>query len=389
LSEEEGAADEYDGGRPLGLYLLVGVIVVLVAVSGMFAIGYIPPLAKIGSHTTSTSSTRSVVPFITVTTTIPPSTTTITGPGTTTTITNSTTITTTTSTTSTSTKTTTQTIVTTTVSTSTTSTTIYTPTTTTSTTITTTTTTIAPPSPLSINVTMRPGGIPATLHPGESFVFSVTVNSTLPMTSGSLSAYQATPLNTPLVTTFYPSLPESLTPVQGISYYTLTGTIGQGAPVGSYEVDVTMAANSPVNNTQMSVTKQFLINVVEPLTFTGFKFVNATTQFNGTCIQLPLGSMTVPTWGFQCRINAAPMVNGTVAFMVSNAASVPICIQTSFASGSMTGFVNMNPYPFCPDGAPGVYIPAGAVNYAFNYEIQNGGFAGAQNGFFTFVRTAT
>jgi hypothetical protein len=393
LSEDEGAAEEYEGGRPLGLYLLVGVIVALVAVSGMFAIGYIPPLAKIGNHTTSTTRTGSVQ-FITVTSTYPGPTTTTTLPATT--VTNSTTITKTTisPSTSTSTLTSTQTVTSTSVSTSTASTTVYTSTITTSTsttftTTTTTTTTIAPLGPLAMSVTLTPAGTPATLRPGESFLLNVTVQSKLPSTFASLTAYQDTPGNTPVVVSFFPDLPESLTPVVGTSYYTVSGTVSQNAPIGSYVLNVELNANSPVNNTQMSLTKQFIINLIEPLSFIGFKFVKPNSQFNGTCAQLPLGTVSIPTWVYQCKINAAPMVNGTMDFNVTNSANVPICIQTSFGSSSMNAFVNMNPYPFCPNGAPGVYVPADRSNYVFTYTIENGDTAGAQTAFFTFERLAT
>lgn len=67
------------------------------------------------------------------------------------------------------------------------------------------------------------------------------------------------------------------------------------------------------------------------------------------------------------------MANGTITFTVSKAANVPICIQTAFDSGSMTGFVNMNPYPFCPNGATGVFVPAGAANYVFVCTIEKRG----------------
>jgi len=52
----------------------------------------------------------------------------------------------------------------------------------------------------------------------------------------------------------------------------------------------------------------------------------------------------------------------------------------------MTGFVNMNPYPFCPNGVPGVYVPANVTNWSFTYVVENGNTAGAQTVFFLFQK---
>jgi hypothetical protein len=53
----------------------------------------------------------------------------------------------------------------------------------------------------------------------------------------------------------------------------------------------------------------------------------------------------------------------------------------------MTGFVKMNPYPFCPNGGSGLYIPAGAVSWVITFAIENGTTAGAQTISFTFTRS--
>jgi len=57
-------------------------------------------------------------------------------------------------------------------------------------------------------------------------------------------------------------------------------------------------------------------------------------------------------------------------------------------SATMTGFIKMNPYPFCPNGGPGHCIPAGAVNRAITFAIENGTTAGAQTISFTFTRSS-
>ena len=91
---------------------------------------------------------------------------------------------------------------------------------------------------------------------------------------------------------------------------------------------------------------------------------------------------------WQCAVNAAPDVNGTMDFNVTNAADVPICVQTSLQSSTMTGYVNMDPYPYCPSGGPGVYVPADVTNWPLTYTVTNGGSAGAQTVFFTFLRSS-
>jgi len=52
----------------------------------------------------------------------------------------------------------------------------------------------------------------------------------------------------------------------------------------------------------------------------------------------------------------------------------------------MTGLVSMTPYPFCPGGGPGVFVPAGASNWPFTFLLSNGQAAGRQTVFFTFQR---
>jgi len=369
----------------------------MVAVSGMFAIGFIPPLAKVGNHgsanNSSTTSRQSVV-FVTVTSTSPPLTSTLSIPGqdvtTTTTSVSTTTTTSPVTTTSTQTSTLTTTSLTTTTSTST----IYTGTitstntfTTTSTTLTTTTTTIAPPPPLTMDVTMSPGGNPTTLHAGEFFTVGITVQSTVPVSGASIYAYQVAPPDTPNIVTFYPAVPESVEPVVGTSHYTLEGTVSTGAPAGFYEVDVEISAINAHNNTSYSLTQQYIVHTVEPLSFTGYTFVTPNTQFNGTCKTESFQGVTTPIWGFQCGVNAAPMVNGTITFTVSNAANVPICVQSSFGSVSMSAFVKNSPYPFCPNGRPGVYVPASASGFEISFEVENGPNAGAQTISFTFLRS--
>jgi hypothetical protein len=390
LSERAAEYDdgEYEEGRPLGLYILVGVVIALVAVSGLFAIGFIPPVAKIGGHGTGTgTSTRTsgTIQFITVTSTYAGPTTTVSVPGQNTTLTSSTVLTTTQTSTATSTQTSTQTL--TSVSTATSVSTIFQPTTTTTTITNTTTTTVAPTSPLSINVTLNPPANPATLYPGELFTISVSVYNTIPLTNLSLDAYQLAPGSTPLVTSFYPLLPESVAPVLGNSFYTIQGFITQAAPVGVYQIYVEVAGYSLTGTTILGVSQQYLVSLVEPLTF-GAYHLNATANFNGTCTPsvLPVNGLT--DWNFSCGISAAPMAVGNMTFAVTNAADVPICIQTSLDSGTMTGFVNMNPYPFCPDGSPGVYVRASTTNFVFTYTLENGATAGNQTVFFTFARSA-
>ena len=388
--DDDSADDEYDGGRPVGLYVLVGVIIVLAGVSGMFAIGYIPPILKTGSQTTTTS-TRPSVQFVTITSTSPPVTSTTSLPGKNSTAYSVVTAFLTSTSTATSTQTSTQTVTTPVPTTMTASTTVYTSTSTTITSLTTTTTTVAPPAPLTINVTMNPPANPSTLHAGEYFSFGITINSTLSFTNASIFAYQVAPNGTPNIVSFYPQLPESVQPVKGTSYYIVQGSVSQGAPSGNYEIDVQVNANSVQNGqTQVTgVTKQFLAHVVEPLTFVSYAFVNTTAQFNGTCNSISFDHPSVPTWGWQCNVAAAPEANGTITFKVSNAANVPICIQTSLGSGTMTGFVKMNPYPFCPNGGSGVYVPAGANSWVITFAIENGTTAGAQTISFTFTRNAS
>jgi hypothetical protein len=65
------------------------------------------------------------------------------------------------------------------------------------------------------------------------------------------------------------------------------------------------------------------------------------------------------------REHRGPNATGKIIFNVTNSADVPICISTSLQSSAMTGSVNMNPYPFCPNGAPGVYAPANVTNCSF------------------------
>jgi len=392
MSEAEGAEDEgeYESGRPTGLYLLVGVIVLLVVVSGMFAIGYIPPLLKNGTATTSTHGTAQ---FITITTTLAPVTSVSTVAGKDSTTTSTSVVTSTLpGATTTQTSTLTQTVSTVSTATVTSSTVVTVPTvsTTTTTQTTTTTATTTPTNPLTIDVAMNPSASPAVLHAGETFTITITIQNRLYNTAVSLYAYQVTPSGTPIVVSFYPQLPENVYAVVGTSYYTIQGTISKSAPAGNYEVDAEISGYSNLNGgAQTSVTKQFIIQTVEPLTFPGFSFPTPTAQFNGTCIALSFTGQTNPTWGWKCNVNAAPQVNGTIQFTVSNAANVAVCIQTTIGSSSMTGYVNMNPYPFCPDGGPGVYVPAGTSNWPFTFSIHNGSIAGAQVVYFTFTRSGS
>src|SRR5579864_9395849 len=90
---------------------------------------------------------------------------------------------------------------------------------------------------------------------------------------------------------------------------------------------------------------QFLLKVGEPLSFNAGVVTSPSNQFNGTCKSTPFGSgQSAPIWIFQCGIFSAPNINGTVKFTVSNLSPQPICIQTSFGSSGMSGYVNLNPY---------------------------------------------
>ncbi|MGH9919738.1 MAG: hypothetical protein ACRD6W_12850 [Nitrososphaerales archaeon] len=386
-AEYEG---EYEGGRPLGLYILVGVIVALVAVSGLFAVGFIPPVAKIGAHGTSgiTTTGSGAIQFLTVTSTIPGTTTTVSVPGQNTTLTTSTVLTTTQTSTSTSTQTSTQTL--TSVSTSTSVTTVLQPTTTTTTTTVTNsaTTTVGPGGPLSVNFTLSAAGDPVSLDAGDYFTVDVSINNTQANTQSFITAYQLPQGDQPQVLSFYPSVPETVLPVVGTSSYVLQGGVSPNAPSGEYQmfVQVSSVLTNSTATVQTTISRQYIVRVLEPLNFITYAFPNPSSQFEGTCANTPFINGSVPTWGYQCQITAAPEATANMTFTVSNAANVPICIQTSLGGGSIAGFVNINPYPFCPNGETGVLVPAGAV-YTFVYTLTNAGqSAGAQSVFFTFQR---
>lgn len=381
--------EEYEGGRPLGLYILVGVVIALVAVSGMFAIGFIPPIAKIGAHGSgTTTTTRSgSIQFITVTSTYPGTTTTLTQPGANVTSTSTTTATTTVPAgTTTATTTTTQTVTTPVLSTTTVSTTVTESST--STVTTTATKTAVPGGPLNVNFTLSAPGNPVSLDAGEYFTVNISINNTQSDTQSFITAYQLPEGNQPQVLSFYPSVPESVLPVVGTSSYVLQGSVSPNAPSGEYQlfVQVSSVLTNSTAVVQTTVSKQYITRVLEPLSFITYAFPKPTSQFMGSCLNTPFINGSVPTWGYQCQITAAPEATGNMTFTLSNAANVPICIQTSVGGGSFTGFVNMDPYPFCPDGETGVLVPAGGV-YTFVYTLTNAGqSAGTQTVFFTFQR---
>lgn len=390
MSEEGVEGGDYeDGGRPLGLYLLVGAIVVLVAISGMFAIGYIPPVLKL--HQGSGSSS---VRFLTVTST---STQLISSPPTVVTQTvqgaNATSVSTSTSTetvpagTTTTTTTTTQTVTTPSISTSTVSTTV---TESSTSTVTSTVTQVAGPAgPLQVNFTVSPSGIPLTIDAGEFFTINVNINNTQAGTQSFIDAYQLVVGNQKQVLSFYPSVPESVEPVVGTSSYTLQGFVSAYAPSGEYQlyVQVSSILTNKTAVTQTTVSKQYITHVLEPLDFEAYSFVNASSQFGGSCVSEPFLNVTVPQWGYTCKVTAAPEASGNMTFTVANTSNVPICVQTSVGGGSFTGFVDMSPYPFCPGGDPGVLIPAGPTLYTFTYNLKNAGpSSGTQTIFFTFQR---
>jgi len=389
LSDANQDGGEYEeGGRPLGLYVLVAVIVVLVAVSGMFAIGYIPPVLKL--HGSGSSSVR----FLTVTSTStqlvasPPTIVTQTVQGANETSVSTSTVNQTVALgTTTTTATTTQTVTTPSISTSTVSTTV---TQSSTSTVTTTVTQVAGPAgPLQVNFTVTPSGNPLSIYAGEFFTVNVNINNTESGTQSFINAYQLVKGSQRQVLSFYPSVPESVEPVIGISSYTLQGSVSPDAPSGEYQlyVQVSSVVTNSTTITQTTVSKQYIAHVLEPLNFIAYTFANPSSEFGGSCANQPFVNVTVPQWGYTCTVTAAPQASANMTFTVSNSANVPICIQTSLGGGSFTGFVDMNPYPFCPGGETGVLIPAGPALYTFTYNVTNAGqSAGAQTLFFTFQR---
>ena len=382
---DEVVEEAGEGGLPIGALAMVAAIVFLVAISGMFAIGFIPPLVK---HPVTTTTTRGTAQFITITTAGPPVTTTLTSPGggpaSTTTVTApggaATTVTSTvvsTNTvaiggaTTTSTSTVTLPAVTTTATSTTTSTSTVTATTT-------------PTSPL--NITVAIAGQPSEVYfAGDTILFVITVTNRVPSTTLSLYAYQKTPQGSAPIMTFFPQVPENFQPPIGVSVYRVESTVFQNATVGQYEVDVQASAISLQNGaTLTSMDQQFVMRISEPLSFTGATVQTIAGQLNGTCGQQSYLPYTHTTWVWKCLVNAAPMVNGTITFTVTNYSNEPVCIQTSI--GSLTGYVKMNPYPFCAGGGPGVLVPVGATSWPFTYYVMNGPAAGAQVVYFMFTR---
>lgn len=388
MSEGGAEGEEYEeAGRPLGLYVLVGVIVALVAISGMFAIGYIPPVLKLHHGSGTTSSLQ----FLTVT-----STDVVTGPGNTVTQTlqgaNVTSVSTSTATqtlalgTTTTTATTTQTVTTPVLSTTTVSTTVIEAST--STVTSTVTKAEGSSSPLQVNFTVSPAGNPLSLDAGEYFSINVNINNTQSGTQSFITAYQLVEGNEQQVLSFYPAVPESVQPVVGTSSYILQGSVSPNAASGEYQlyVQVSSVQTNSTAITQTTVSRQYIARVLEPLNFVGYSLPGATSQFDGSCANTPFINASVPQWGYLCKITAAPQATQNMTFTVSNAANVPICIQTSYGGGSFTGFVNMNPYPFCPDGETGVLVPASSV-FTFTYTMTNAGqSSGTQFLSFTFQR---
>jgi hypothetical protein len=366
---------------------VMSVIAILAVALGLMTVGFIPTVRG-GHGGTVTVSGRGQ--FITVTSTVPPVTSTITSPGGVTTVTSNGTvgvISTVTHVVAGDNVTTTQTVTNVSTSTTTVQTIILQPTTTTSTLTqtTTSTTTVAPTDPLTVNVTMDPPANPADLYAGEFFTIGVSVNNMLSYTNLTIVAYQVSFGSTPQVISFYPQVPESVEPVVGNSFYTIEGNISQSAPVGDYQIVVQVQASSP-GVTVNSVSQQYLLNLAEPLSFNGYSFVNSTSNFSGNCTASTIEYSGNTNWYWECPITAAPSTIGNMTFTVSNAANVPICVSTSIQSTTMTGFVNMNPYPFCPNGAPGVYVPANATNWPITYTVENGATAGLQTVYFLFQR---
>jgi hypothetical protein len=390
LSEAtEGVQEEEEGSITKTGIAIMTVIAVLAVALGLMTVGFIPTLGGAKAHTTSTRGGN--VQFITVTSTQPPITNTVTSTGTNHTVLSVITATTTTqgaNVTMTQTSTATQIVTNVTTSTTTVQQIILQPTTTTTTQTITSTTTVAPTDPLTVNVTMDPPANPASLYAGEHFTIGVAVHSLVSYANLTIIAYQVSSLNTPQVLSFYPLVPESVAPVVGNSYYVVEGNVSQTAPVGDYQMVVQVQATSP-GITVNSVSQQYLVHLLEPLTFNGYRFVNttSTSNFSGSCTPSTLSYSGNTNWYWKCAITAAPNATGKIIFNVTNSANVPICISTALQSPTMTGFVNMNPYPFCPDGAPGVYVPANVTNWSFTYTVENGNVAGLQTVYFLFERT--
>lgn len=366
---------------------MIAVILVLIVAVGLFAVGFIPPVAHVKGHTSSGTGT-SGIRFVTYTTTVqgPAQTTTVQGTSTiNSTLLLTSTTTTTSSTTSTSTASETTTLTSTSVTTLTSTTTSTTTTTKTSTT--TTTSSLVPTEPLEVNFSITPAGNPGVFFAGEPFTITVTVKDQLASPYLFLDAYQYTPGDTPQVVSFYPPLPEQLQPVVGVSTYVIQGSISQNSPVGNYQFYVSASAGSPQNATTVNVSQQYIAHVLEPLSFNGYTFVNPTSQFSGSCTNQSLVySSGATSWIWGCLIDAAPNESGLLNFTVTNLASIPICIQTSLGAASATGYVDMDPYPFCPNGAPGVYVPPSVTNWPFTFDVENGNTAGNQTVYFTFTR---
>jgi hypothetical protein len=383
-AEEQAGEEEESSGPPIGVFVLVAAIVILVAVSGLFAVGFIPPL-KGGHATTVTTTARGQ--FITVTSTVPTTQTVDDGTATSTvTLGNVTTITSTATSVSTSTLTDPANATVTELGQVTTKTSFYPLTTTTTTTrVSTTTQTVTATNPLNISITMVSAS--NTLYAGDSFVLNIAVQSRVMSTNLSLFAYQPTPQGSYPILTFFPSLPEIVSAPLGSSDFVIQGTFSPHAVTGEYEMEVEVAAISlQTGFVVTNMNDQFLMQLHEPLTFTGAVFPTSSSQFNGTCAATNYTGVTVPTWVWKCGIITAPGVNETLSFTVSNLSNSPICIQTSLGSNALTGYVSMTPYPFCPGGGPGVYVPAGAVNWPFTYLVQAGTTAGSALAYFTFSR---